>query len=82
MKTLYHQDKFRDTYDALEKIFNNTYNGIAILTLDGHWIKVNDSICDLFGYTRHELFFMNSKIFSINNIFNIHIKKFMSSMIN
>ena len=78
MKTLYHQDKFRDTYDALEKIFNNTYNGIAILTLDGHWIKVNDSICDLFGYTRHELFNMNIENIIYREDFGVHEK----SMIN
>lgn len=63
MKSLFPQNNFPDTYDSFEKIFNNTYDGIAILTLDGDWIKVNDSICDLFGYTRIELF--NMKIENI-----------------
>ncbi|WP_370477097.1 PAS domain-containing protein [Tamlana flava] len=43
----------------MEKIFSNTYDGIAILTLDGGWIKVNDIFCDILVYNRDELFNMN-----------------------
>lgn len=76
MKTSYPQGNFPDTYDSLEKIFNNTYNGIAILTLDGDWIKVNDSICELFGYTRHELFNMNIENIIYREDFGVHEKKY------
>ncbi|MUU77894.1 sensor histidine kinase [Winogradskyella endarachnes] len=54
---------FSNAYDVLERTFNNTYNGIAIVNLDGNWLKVNQSVCDIFGYTRWELFNMD-----INNI--------------
>lgn len=63
MRTLNLQNNFSDTSYFLERIFNNTYNGIAILNLEGDWLKVNDSVCQLFGYTRRELFNMD-----INNI--------------
>lgn len=76
MKSQYTQGNFPDTYDSLEKIFNNTYNGIAILTLDGNWIKVNDSICELFGYTRHELFNMNIENIIYREDFGVHEKKY------
>ena len=62
MKVSNPQRSFINANDVLEHIFNNTYNGIAIVNLDGDWLKVNDSVCDIFGYTRWELFNM-----SINN---------------
>ncbi|ALJ06236.1 histidine kinase [Pseudalgibacter alginicilyticus] len=76
MKTLFPQNNFPDTYDSFEKIFNNTYNGIAILTLDGDWIKVNDSICDLFGYSRHELFNMNIENIIFRDDLGAHERKY------
>ena len=39
----------------LPDVFNHAYHGIAIVGLDGKWIKVNKSICNLLGYTEAEL---------------------------
>ncbi|WP_179005022.1 sensor histidine kinase [Winogradskyella forsetii] len=63
MKVSNHLRNFSNAYDVLERTFNNTYNGIAIVNLDGNWLKVNESVCEIFGYTRWELFNMD-----INNI--------------
>lgn len=63
MKVSKPQRNFFNAFDVLERIFNNTYNGIAIVNLDGDWLKVNESVCEIFGYTRWELFNMD-----INNI--------------
>lgn len=63
MKVSKPQRSYFNANDVLERIFNNTYNGIAIVNLDGNWLKVNESVCDIFGYTRWELFNMD-----INNI--------------
>ena len=76
MKSLFPQSNFPDTYDSLEKIFNNTYDGIVILTLDGDWIKVNDSICELFGYTRNELFNMNIENIVFREDLGVHATKY------
>ncbi|KAB1069041.1 PAS domain S-box protein [Tamlana haliotis] len=76
MKTLFSQSNFPDTYDSLESIFNNTYNGIAILTLDGDWIKVNDSVCELFGYNRLELFNMNIENIIFREDLGVHQIKY------
>ncbi|MDO6758612.1 PAS domain S-box protein [Tamlana sp. 2_MG-2023] len=75
-KALFSQNNFPDTYDSLESIFNNTYNGIAILTLDGDWIKVNDSVCELFGYTRLELFNMNIENIIFREDLGVHQIKY------
>ena len=65
-----------DTYDSFEEIFNNTYNGIVILTLDGDWIKVNDSICELFGYSRNELFNMDIQNIIFRQDLGVHATKY------
>lgn len=76
MKVSNHLRNFSNAYDVLERTFNNTYNGIAIVNLNGNWLKVNESVCDIFGYTRWELFNMD-----INNIvyaqdLGVHEKKY------
>ncbi|AUS05999.1 sensor histidine kinase [Pseudotamlana carrageenivorans] len=76
MKALFSHNNFPDTYDSLERIFNNTYNGIAILTLDGDWIKVNDSVCELFGYSRQELFNMNIENVIFREDLGVHQVKY------
>jgi PAS domain S-box-containing protein len=76
MKKLYPKVYSPDAYDFLEQIFNNTYDGIAILTLDGDWIKVNESICKLFGYSRHELFNMNIERIVFREDLGAHQKKY------
>lgn len=76
MKSLFPKESFPDSYDSLEKIFNNTYNGIVILTLDGDWIKVNDSICDLLGYTKHELFNMKIENIIYRDDLGVHATKY------
>ncbi|WP_047551082.1 sensor histidine kinase [Psychroserpens sp. Hel_I_66] len=42
--------------ELFENIFTYAYGGIAIVGLKGNWVKVNDSICELFGYTKEELY--------------------------
>lgn len=59
MKATQHRSRFTNNDSVLDRIFNNTYNGIAVVSLSGHWLKVNDSVCKLFGYTRSELFNMD-----------------------
>lgn len=76
MKSLFPKESFPDSYSSLEKIFNNTYNGIVILTLDGDWIKVNDSICDLLGYSRHELFNMKIEDIVFRDDLGVHATKY------
>ncbi len=46
-----------DALDAnlLPDIFNNAYHGIAIVGLDGKWLLVSKSLCDILGYSEKEL---------------------------
>ncbi|GGZ77493.1 sensor histidine kinase [Algibacter mikhailovii] len=76
MKSSFLNNSIPDTYDSFEEIFNNTYNGIVILTLDGEWVKVNDSICSLFGYTRNELFNMDIQNIVFRQDLGVHATKY------
>ena len=44
-----------------ENIFNYARGGIAILSLDGRWIKVNKSVTNFLGYSEEELYNMSFK---------------------
>ncbi|MBP0905520.1 PAS domain S-box protein [Mariniflexile gromovii] len=46
-----------DALDAnlLPDIFNHAYHGIAIVGLDGKWLLVSKSLCDILGYKENEL---------------------------
>jgi PAS domain S-box-containing protein len=59
MKAIPLQQNFSSAYDVLDCVFNNTYNGIAVVSMHGNWLKINDSVCDIFIYTRSELFNMD-----------------------
>ncbi|MFD1614663.1 PAS domain S-box protein [Gelatiniphilus marinus] len=75
MKTLKPESKPTDDYYFLQRIFNNTYNGIVVLNLEGDWLKVNDSVCHLFGYSRTELFNMNIDEIVFRDDLGVHQKK-------
>lgn len=44
---------------VFKTIFEKACNGLAIVGLDGAWIKVNQSICNMLGYTEDELYATN-----------------------
>jgi len=76
MKVSNHLRNFSSAYDVLERTFNNTYNGIAIVNLEGNWLKVNESVCDVFGYTRWELFNMDIHNIVYAQDLGVHEKKY------
>lgn len=41
------------------RTFANAPIGMAMLDLTGHWLEVNDKLCDMVGYTRNELLTMH-----------------------
>nr|WP_321222087.1 PAS domain S-box protein [uncultured Psychroserpens sp.] len=42
--------------ELFENIFTHAHGGIAIVSLEGNWVKVNKSVCKLFGYSEEELY--------------------------
>ena len=50
-------ESIKDT--LFETIFNHAHNGIAIVGLKGNWVKVNQSLLDMLGYTETEMYDMS-----------------------
>src|ERR1051325_3341383 len=48
-----------ESLKASEKRFRSILEhapiGMALVSLDGHWLDLNDAVCDLVGYSKDEL---------------------------
>jgi PAS domain S-box-containing protein len=47
--------KIRESEAKLKKFFHHSGVGIARVSLDGHWLEVNDKLCQILGYEKDEL---------------------------
>ena len=54
-----YEDALRKSEEKFRKIFENSGIGLATLSLDGHFTKVNNSFCEILDYTELELVGMN-----------------------
>jgi PAS domain S-box-containing protein len=52
-------EALRDSEAGFRAIFENAAVGIARLAPDGHWLEVNQRLCDIVGYSREELMTKN-----------------------
>lgn len=53
-------DMARETSEALfEAAFQHAAIAMAIVAADGRWLRVNDAVCDLLGYSSRELLSMD-----------------------
>ncbi len=52
-------EKIRYQPEFFDALFNFSHTGIGILLLDGRLIKVNHTICEIFGYSAETLLTMN-----------------------
>ena len=45
----------RNSEEQFRNAFENASIGMAIVSLDGHWVKVNPALCQIVGYSSEEL---------------------------
>ncbi|APY07915.1 histidine kinase [Winogradskyella sp. J14-2] len=76
MKAIRSSQHVANAFDVLDRVFNNTYNGIAVVSLDGNWLKMNEAVSDIFGYTKSELFNMDIDNMVFIEDLGVHEKKF------
>jgi diguanylate cyclase len=50
-----------EAQDLFETAFSQAPIGIALIGLDGHWIKVNRALCDSIGWSEEELLKLSSQ---------------------
>ncbi|OGT42145.1 MAG: hypothetical protein A3F42_06165 [Gammaproteobacteria bacterium RIFCSPHIGHO2_12_FULL_37_34] len=51
--------KLQEQQHLFETIFNTTGIGIALLNLDGHFLRINASLAELLGYSQEDMLAMN-----------------------
>lgn len=49
------QEALRDSEERFRSAFDYASIGMALVALDGHWLKVNHSLCEIVGYSEQEL---------------------------
>ncbi len=54
----------RLSQECFTSAFENAAIGMAMVSLDGHWLNVNDALCDLLGYAPAELVGRNVRDFA------------------
>lgn len=63
--------QLEQSHAELMQIFEESSIGMAIVSLDGKWIKVNQYLCDLLGYSKEEL--VTKKFNDITHPDDLHI---------
>lgn len=49
------EQQSREREEQYRSIFEATYDGLAITSLEGYYVEVNPAFCQMYGYTREEL---------------------------
>jgi PAS domain S-box-containing protein len=49
----------RESEERFRSAFDYSANGMALISLDGHWLKANPSMCEIVGYDEEELCVFN-----------------------
>ena len=80
MNTFRSEQNITNAYDVLDRVFNHTYNGIAVVSTEGNWLKMNEAVSDIFGYTKSELFNMNIDNIVFIEDLGVHEEKFEKLM--
>ena len=49
------EEALQESEQRIRRYFDQKFLGMAITSVDQHWIEVNDALCAMFGYSREEL---------------------------
>lgn len=76
--------KLREQQNLFEILFHHTNNGVALLNLDGQFLRVNQSLCQLIGYSELDILLFNyySLIYSSDiTHMQMHIQQLLNNQI-
>lgn len=49
------EEALQESEERFHQAFENAAIGMALVSLDGHWLQVNRSLCEMLGYSEQEL---------------------------
>jgi PAS domain S-box-containing protein len=49
------EEALRESEERFHQAFENAAIGMALVSLDGHWLQVNRALCEMLGYSEQEL---------------------------
>jgi PAS domain S-box-containing protein len=49
------EEALRESEERFHQAFENAAIGMALVSLDGHWLQINRSLCEMLGYSEQEL---------------------------
>ncbi|MDB5299535.1 MAG: domain S-box protein, partial [Phycisphaerales bacterium] len=70
------QDALRESEERFRGTFENAAVGIANVDFEGRWLRVNQRLCDIVGYTREELLQKTFQDITHPDDLSISIEKF------
>ena len=53
------EQRLRDSEERFRATFEQAAVGVALVSIDGRWLKINQKLCDMLGYTHGELHRLN-----------------------
>ena len=53
------EEALRESEERFRRAFDDASTGMALVGIDGQWVKVNRAVCEIMGYTEQELLATN-----------------------
>lgn len=50
------EQRLRDSEERFRATFEQAAVGVALVSIDGRWLKINQKLCDILGYSHDELY--------------------------
>jgi PAS domain S-box-containing protein len=66
--------KYLESQALLHYAFDYAPIGMALISIEGNWLKVNDAICNILGYTKSELLNLNFQ----DIVYSEYVKNFIA----
>ena len=66
------ESQLRESEARFRSLFEHIASGIAVVSLEGDFIDVNPSFCELLGYSKNELLALNAKDVTHGEDFRLH----------